>query len=434
MLKKDINNRLSFFDGTYFVIASMIGTGIFTSLGYQLINIKSGFVLLLLWFIGGLIALSGVLTYSELGAAFPKSGGEYNILSFAIHPSVGFAAGFISTTIGFAAPAVIASIAFGRYFYAVIPIIDPHCLSVIVLLIINILHVSSFKWGKIFQSTSTLIKILLLIFFFISGFTIGSPQLISFYPTENYLNTIFSSNFAVSLIWVSYAYSGWNSTIYIASDIIDPKKNVPLSMFSGTIFVTILYILINYIFLYTTPIDSLIGKVEIGYISGEYIFGEIGSKLIGLGISFLLLSTISSFVFIGPRILQVMGEDYGIIKIFAKKNNKDIPKNAFLFQMVLSLIVINTSSFEQIVVYTSVSLIFTTILAVISLFILRFNNKELHRPYRVWAYPITPLFFLFSNLWILVYTFQNMLIESILGILFIFASIIFYFLFRKGIV
>ena len=431
MLKKDISQRLSFFDGTYFVIASMIGTGIFTSLGYQLINIKSGFVLLMLWFIGGLIALSGVLTYSELGAAFPKSGGEYNILSCAIHPSVGFAAGFISTTIGFAAPAVIASIAFGKYFYAVIPIFDSHYLSVAVLLIINILHASSFKWGKFFQGTSTMIKILMIIVFIISGFIVGSPQNISFYPTENYFNKIFSSSFAVSLIWVSYAYSGWNSSIYIASDIGDPKRNVPLSMLIGTIIVIILYILLNYIFLYTTPIDLLIGKVEIGYISGKNIFGGIGPKLIGLGISFLLLSTISSFVFIGPRILQVMGEDYSIIKIFAKKNKKDIPKNAFLFQMALSLIFINTSSFEQVVVYTSISLIITTMLAVISLFILRFNNKELHRPYKVWAYPITPLFFLFSNLWILIYTFKNMPFESTLGIVFIFASIFFYFLFNQ---
>ena len=97
MLKKDIGQRLSFFDGTYFVIASMVGTGVFTSLGYQVINIQSGFVLLLLWFVGGIIALTGVLTYSELGATFPKSGGEYNILSFAIHPSIGFMTGFIST-------------------------------------------------------------------------------------------------------------------------------------------------------------------------------------------------------------------------------------------------------------------------------------------------------------------------------------------------
>ncbi len=432
MYKKDIRQRLSFFDGTYFVIASMVGTGVFTSLGYQLINIKSGFVLLMLWFIGGLIALSGVLTYSELGASFPKSGGEYNILSCAIHPSVGFAAGFISTTIGFAAPAVIASIAFGKYFYAVIPIFDPHYLSIAVLLIINILHASSFKWGKIFQSASTIIKLLMILIFIISGLIIDSHQNISFYPTSQNLSKIFSSSFAISLIWVSYAYSGWNSSIYIASDISDPKKNVPLTMFIGTIIVTILYILLNYIFLYTTPIDSLIGQVEIGYISGENIFGNVGAKVISLGISFLLLSTISSFVFIGPRILQVMGEDYRVIKIFAKKNKKDIPKNAFLFQIALSLIFISTSSFEQVVVYTSISLIITTMLAVISLFILRFTNKGLDRPYKVWAYPITPLFFLFSNLWILVYTFQDMPFESVLGILFIIASMFFYFLFNQG--
>ncbi|MAV69958.1 MAG: amino acid permease [Candidatus Marinimicrobia bacterium] len=431
MSRKDTRQRLSFFDGTYFVIASMVGTGVFTSLGYQLINIKSGFILLMLWFTGGIIALSGVLTYSELGSTFPKSGGEYNILSFAIHPSVGFAAGFISITIGFSAPAVIASLAFGRYFYAAIPIFNPHYISVAVLLILNILHAFSFKWGKIFQSTSTLIKLLLILIFIISGFIIGSNQYISFFPTANNISTLFSSSFAISLIWVSYAYSGWNSSIYIASDIIRPQKNIPLSMFVGTVIVTIIYVLLNFIFLYTTPTDSLIGQVEIGYISGENIFGNTGAKVISLGISFLLFSTISSFVFIGPRILQVMGEDHGLIKIFAKKDKNNIPKNAFLFQITLSLIFIQTSSFEQIVVYTSISLIVITMLAVISLFVLRYNSKELYRPYKVFAYPITPLFFLFSNLWILIYTFQSMPFESILGLFFIIASMLFYFFFNQ---
>ena len=430
MLKKDIGQRLSFFDGTYFVIASMVGTGVFTSLGYQVINIQSGFVLLLLWFVGGIIALTGVLTYSELGATFPKSGGEYNILSFAIHPSIGFAAGFISTTIGFVAPAVIASLAFGKYLHVVIPIFDPHYFSVAVLVIINTIHMCSFKWGKIFQGASTIIKLIMILIFIISGYIAGGNQDISFYPNGNNFSKIFSSSFGVSLIWVSYSYSGWNSSIYIASEITNPKKNVPLSMFSGTIIVVILYVLLNYTFLRTTPIESLTGQVEIGYISGENIFGDMGAKIFSLGISFLLFSTIGSFAFIGPRILQAMGKDYGVIKVFAKKNEENIPTNAFLFQIILSLIFINTSSFEQVVVYTSISLIITTMLAVISLFVLRITDKELYRPYKVWAYPFTPLFFLFSNLCILIYTFQNMPFESTLGLSFIVLGILFYFLFN----
>ncbi len=430
MSKRNFIKKLSFFDGTYFVIASMIGTGVFTSLGYQLIEIKSGFVLLMLWLVGGLIALSGVLTYSEIGVAFPRSGGEYNILSKVIHPAIGFSAGFVSTTIGFAAPAVIASIAFGKYFYNVFPIFDPHFLSLITLISLNVLHGNSIKWGRFFHEASTLIKIAMILIFVFSGFIIESPQNISFFPEKNYSNMLFSSSFATSLIWVSYAYSGWNSAIYISSDIDDPKKNVPLSMFIGTLIVTVLYIFLNYIFLYSTPIDLLIGKVEIGYISGKNIFGDVGSKLMSLGISILLLSTISSFVFIGPRILQVMGEDYRVIKVFAKKDSKNIPKNAFLFQIVLSLIFINTSSFEQVLFYTSISLIIITMFTVISLFLLRFRQKEINRPYKVWAYPFTPLFFLFSNLWILIYSFQNKPLESIIGSFFILSSIMFYFIFN----
>ena len=413
-----------------FVIASMIGTGVFTSLGYQLVDIQSIFPLLMLWVVGGVVALCGALTYGELGAALPRSGGEYHLLSRIVHPAIGFAGGFISATVGFTAPAVLAAMALGSYFTAVFTDFDPNRIALVAILLFHALHMFSIRWGTVFQDASTAIKIILILIFIIFGFMIDTPQNISVFPVTGDGQLLFSSGFAVSLVWVSYAYTGWNSAIYISGEIVNPKRNIPWSMLLGTVFVMTLYILLNYIFLFTTPVDGMAGQVEIGYISGMKIFGETGAKIIGMGIAILLLSTVSSYVFIGPRIMQVMGEDHNFIHFLSKNNRHDIPINAFWLQLGISLLFIFSSSFEQVLMYAGISLILTTALTVASLFVLRFREPDLERPYLVWGYPLTPLIFLVVNAWILFYTFRERPLESLVGVGIIIFSISIYYISR----
>ena len=310
---KKKRRHLSVWTAASFVIASMIGTGVFTSLGYQLVDIQSIFPLIMLWVIGGIIALCGALSYSELATIYPRSGGEYHLLRVIIHPSIGFAAGIVSATVGFTAPLVLASIAFGNYLSPLIPFIDTRIIALIVIISIHYLHMTNIRWGIIFQDSFTLIKIGLILFFIIFGFFVGTNEQISIVPATGDIKIILSPEFAISLIWVSYAYTGWNSSVYIAGEIEKPKVNIPKSMIIATMFVTVLYLLLNYIFLYTTPVDLMIGKVEVGYIAGKQIFGHFGGKLISLGISILLLSTVSSYIYIGPRIMHAMGEDHKIL-------------------------------------------------------------------------------------------------------------------------
>lgn len=404
----------------------MIGTGVFTSLGFQLIEIQSIFPLLMLWIIGGVVALCGALTYSELGTALPRSGGEYHILSSTIHPSIGFAAGIVSATVGFTAPAVLAAMALGSYLSAVFPILNQAYIACGVLAGLHFLHMSSIRWGLVFQDGLTGIKIGLILIFIFFGFLVAQPQPLSILPIEGDLRIILSSNFAVSLVWVSYAYTGWNSAIYISGEIENPQKNISKAMIISTGLVMFLYVLLNYIFLYTTPIDSMLGKVDVGYISGINIFGEIGAKIIGLGISILLLSTVSSYIYIGPRIIQIMGEDHKTLNFLKNKNKHDIPIIAFWLQLCLSYIFIITSSFEQVLMYAGIALIITTTLTVISLFLLRKNNPNLNRPYKVWGYPLPPLIYLFINIYILYYSFSASFFESSIGLgIFLFGIIIY---------
>ena len=406
----------------------MIGTGVFTSLGYQLVNIQSVFPLMMLWIVGGVVALCGTLVYSELGAALPRSGGEYHLLSRIIHPSIGFGAGIVSATVGFTAPAVLAAMALGSYLSAVIPGLDQTLIAAIVILGFHGLHMMSVTWGTKFQDGSTAIKIGLILIFIAFGLFMDAPQSISIWPKLGDGTVMLSAGFAVSLVWVSYAYTGWNSAVYVAGEIHDPKQNISRSMLMGTAFVMVLYVLLNYVFLYSAPTDAMVGQVEVGYISGIRIFGKMGAKIIGIGISILLLSTVSSYVYIGPRIMQIMGEDHAFIGFLKEKNSDEIPLNAFWVQLGISFLFILKSSFEQVLMYAGISLIITTTLTVISLFILRINEPDLDRPYKVWAYPFTPMIYLIINCWILFYSFRESTFEFMVGIGIITTSIALYYL------
>jgi len=426
-LKKNNSRHIGVWTASAFVISSMIGTGVFTSLGYQLVDINTAFPILLLWLIGGIISLFGAFSYSELASAFPRSGGEYSILSKVYHPAVGFIGGFVSSTIGFSAPAVLAAIALGKYTVAIFPQLNSTIIASVIILLFNLIHSQTLKYGRLIQDWTTIGKIVLIVFFIISGLLIDSPQNISFLPIPNDGSLIMSSSFAVSLVWVSYAYTGWNSTVYIAGEVKNPQKNIHYSLLFSTAFVTVLYILLNFIFLFSTPISEMRGMIEVGFIAGVNIFGDQGGRIVSGGIALLLLSTISSYVFIGPRITQVIGEDFKYLRFFSKVNNSGIPINGFIFQLSISLIFILTSTFEQVLLYAGITFIIINTITVIGVIVLRFYQPALNRPYKSWGYPWTQIIFTISNLWILYFTFKNQPFESLIGIGIILISLIFYF-------
>ena len=424
---KSSKRHISVWTASAFVVSSMIGTGVFTSLGFQLNDLQSIFPLLMLWVIGGFIALFGALAYSELAAALPRSGGEYHLLSQSIHPSLGFAGGMVSATVGFSAPAVLAAMALGKYLSAVIPILDATIVATVSVIIFHLIHGQSIKIGTFIQDSTTLIKIGLIVLFIIMGLINPNPQDISILPQVGDIKLLFSSGFAISLVWVSYAYTGWNSSVYIAGEIVDPKVNIPKSLLLSTAIVMLLYLLLNYVFLYSTPISLMTNELEVGYIAGINIFGDVGAKIVGLGISILLISTVSSYIFIGPRIMQVMGEDHGYLHFLSKKNDQGIPIVAFSVQLIICMIFILSSSFEQVLLYTGISLIISTTMTVLGLFVLRIRKPKLDRPYKVWGYPFTPAIFIILNIWILFYTFKTQPFESLIGFGIVIISIGLYF-------
>src|ERR1700710_199083 len=260
---------------TAIVVADMVGVGVFTSLGFQVKDIPSGFSILLLWAVGGIVALCGGFSYSELGAIFPRSSGEYNFLSRAFHPVFGFLAGWVSATVGFAAPVALAAMAFGEYGKSVLPGAPPLLLALGAVWLVSIVQLTGVRHSSTFQLVATILKVVLIVGFLIAGFAVGTPQPISFAPHVSEFGYITSAPFAISLVFVMYSFSGWNAATYIIGEMDMPQRNLPRAMLAGTAIVLVLYVALNAVFLHTAPIDRLAGQLDVARIAGTYIFGDI---------------------------------------------------------------------------------------------------------------------------------------------------------------
>lgn len=418
---------------TAVVIANMIGTGVFTSLGFQLLDIQSGFAILLLWALGGLIAVCGSMTYAELGSALPRSGGEYNFLTEIYHPSAGFISGWISATIGFSAPTALAAITFSTYLMTIFPEINNDWLRKIIacslIVILAFIHSSNRKSSGGLQMIFTVMKVGVIILFCFGAILFAKNiQPVSFSPNSNDISTIFSGSFAVSLIYVSYAYTGWNAATYLSSEIERPQKYLPLILISGTTIVTVLYILLNFVFLSVAPIEDMQGKIEIGFIAAQSAFGGSVANFTGLVLSLLLISTVSAMTIAGPRVLQVIGEDFKVLNILSRKRKDGIPSTAIYIQSLIAIIFILSSSFESILVFAGFTLALNSFVTVIAVFVLRSKQPNLPKPYKTFGYPFTPLIYLALTGWTLYFVIINRPIEVLFSLGIILSGLIFYYI------
>jgi basic amino acid/polyamine antiporter, APA family len=418
---------------TAIVISNMIGTGVYTSLGLQAAGVHSVTALVFIWITGGLVAFCGALTYGELAVRFPKSGGEYIFLTRIFHPSLGFLSGFISMTIGFAAPLAISAIALGTYAGNLIPV-APVIIAVVVIVSLTVLNSTSFKTGTNFNFVTASINVTLILTLCIIGFIKGHHSDFSITFRQSDFKEIINPAFAVSLVYVSFAYSGWNSAAYITHQVKDPVKNLPVILISGTLIVLFLYTLLNFIFLYTVPIQDLEGKVDIAFLAAKNIFGPSGGKFVALLISIGLIASINSLLIIGPRVTQAIAEDYKLLRFLGTENKSGSPFYATILLTVIALALIGTSTFEQIMTLIGFTLSIFTIMSVTGVFVIRYkmrkNNEDL---YHTFGYPFIPAFFILVEGCMMVYVFANRPVQSLTGIGITLIGLILYFvLFRAG--
>ncbi len=413
------------------VVADMVGVGVFTSLGFQVKDIPNGFSILLLWTLGGIVALCGVFSYGELSAMFPRSSGEYNFLGRTYHPAFGFVAGWVSATVGFSAPVALAAMAFGEYGRSILPDAPPLALAIGVVWLVSLIQLTGIRHSSTFQMIATIIKIVLIVAFLGLGFVIGTPQPVSFAPQSSDFTYVLSAPFAISLVFVMYSFSGWNAATYIIGEMKMPERNVPRAMLIGTLIVLVLYVALNAVFLHTAPISELVGKVDVARVSGSHIFGELGGRIVGGMICIGLISSISAMMWIGPRVMMTMGEDIPALRIFSRKSANGAPAYAILFQVVVASLMLFTRSFEAVLEFIQFSLLFCSFFVVLGVIKLRITHPDLPRPYRAWGYPFTPLVFLLVTGFMMYYLLTTQPKPSLLGLLIMFSGLLIYAIFRK---
>ena len=392
--------------GIALVIANMIGTGVFTSLGYQVGPLPSGFVILTLWALGGVVALSGALTYAEIATTLKRSGGEYYYLARIFHPVLGFMSGWMSTVVGFAGAISAVAIAIGAY-STVLFQLPEKVVAVASILLISGVHLLGVKTGGRAQTLLTTIKLSLILFFCIAPFFLADESMsgISFLPKPGDLELILTPGFAVSLVFVVYAYTGWNAAAYIAGNLENPVKNLPRALIIGTGTVVIVYLALNSMFLYSATFSELEGQNDIGNVVAIKLFGTRIGQIFSALFSIALLSTLSAMTIAGPRITEAMGEDYPALKKLSVTNRFNMPYVAILVQAAWSIFLVVVSTFKEIIQYISISLSIFSMLTVVGIFFVRKNYED--RPFKIPLYPIPPLIFIVVTCWMIYYMFRD---------------------------
>ena len=394
------------------VVGGMVGTGIFTSLGFQVEGIPSPFAILLLWVLGGIFALAGALCYSELAAAIPRSGGEYHFLSRIYHPAVGFVAGWVSLTVAFAGPVAVGSLAFAQYFSKVVPGGDPRLVATALIVAVTLFHLWSLGMASAFQNLFTVLKLGVLGLLVAAGFLASQWQPITFAPRAGDVGVVLGGPFILSLYWVMYAYNGWNSPTYMMNEVRDPARNVPLAMLFGTLLVGALYLGVNAVFLLSAPMAEMAGRPEVAFVAAEWIFGPAGGRLMAAIIAVGLVSLVSTNVWIGPRVAQTMGQDLRALRWLSRCNAAGIPQSAMLLQSGLALTFL-WARFDSVVQYIQFTLQLCGMLTVVGVIVLRWREPDLPRPYRVWLYPWPPLIFFAASVLMTVYAVALRPVESL---------------------
>ena len=397
------------------MVANMIGTGVFTALGFQAQVLHTGVALLALWAVGGLVALCGALAYAELGTMFPHSGGEYVYLGRAWHPLAGFLGGWTSMTVGFAAPIALAGIAFGRYLTTLVAV-PPLVASLLVLAVVGLVHLADLHTAKRFQLLITGTQLLLIGAFIMAGLSRAPVPPPPSGITGAAWQEIASAPFAVSLVYVSYAFTGWNAAGYIGGELRDPHRTLPRALVSATLLVTGLYLLLNWAFLRTVPLTTLAGTVEVGALSATAIFGATGGRVMSAIIALVLMGTISAMVLGGSRVTQAVAGDLPRWHLLGRRAANGVPRNAILAQLALIMALLLTNSFEQVMLYAGFTLNLMSLITVLGVVRLRRTHPTTHRPYRAWGYPVTPVIYAALSCWTLGTLLRERPVESLAGL------------------
>lgn len=412
------------------VIANMIGAGVFTTSGFALGDLGDRSFVLAAWLIGGIVAMCGALSYGAFARRMPESGGEYTFLSRAVHPLAGFLAGWVSLLAGFTAPIAAAAHGLQAYLGAALPEgslpIEGPWIGTAAILGAGAMHGVRLREGVALQNVAVGLKLFLLAGFVVAGAvamrggSLAGPDA----PVAGFA----LGPFAVTLVWISFSYSGWNAAVYIAGEVRDPERNLARSLWLATAVVTCLYLALNAVFIYSAPVALLAGRPEVGAIAAEAIGGASLRAAVSGVVALALFTSISSMVMVGPRVYARMADD-GLFPA-AFRFEGAVPTRAILLQVGLALCVLWISTLRELLGYIGFTLGISSAATVVALLVLR--RREGAEGVPIPGFPWVPLTYVVVTATAALFMAQREPGEAGLGVVTVALGVPFYFWMRRS--
>jgi APA family basic amino acid/polyamine antiporter len=439
-----LTRKLGLFPLTNIVIANMIGAGIFTTSGLLMQDLHNPIIMIALWIVGGAIAICGALSYGELGAAIPRAGGEYAFLSRLYHPTLGFLSGWISFFVGFSAPIAASAIGFVAYMTRAFPeilhlgvfessveaMILRKFYAICVIAIFTAIHVRGLEFGANIQNVLTILKVGLIVGLVFAGLAFGQGNWDHFSQGADFnFGFVGWKVIGLSLMWIMFAYSGWNASAYIGSEVKNPSKNLPRSLIVGTGIVILLYFCLNLIYVYAAAPPDMEGVISIGGLAAGNLFGQSFERILSIMISFALFSSLSAYIILGPRVYYSMARDKYFFRFASDVHKKfGVPAKSILLQGAIAAVMVLFGTFDQLLTYMGFSLGIFPLLAVLGVFKVRRLKLS---PYKMPGFPFAPIIYILAGITILTLAFFQRPMESSIAIATVLVGIPVYWVFKK---
>ena len=396
-----LERQLSLTDATMLCVSSVIGVGIFLTPGTVADVLPHPGLFLLAWFIGGLLSLAGALANAELGAMYPHAGGDYVYLREAYHPLAGFLIGWLSFFVIYAGTVATLATGFseGLARFVGLGVGGKVAVAVAITVAASWVNYAGVRAGARFNNVTGYVKIGALVALAVAGPLFGTGSLANLRPLVAGAESIPLAGFGLALSPILFSYLGWNASVYVASEIRNPGRNVPRSLFIGLAVCTAIYLLLNAVYLYALPMHALRGEVRVGEVAARALFGNAGGTITAMLVLASVLGCLNATILVGPRIAYAMALDghffSGVHRVHEANRTPHVAIGVQALTAIFLIVVLH--SFPSVLDYTTFAIVLATMADTTALYTLRRRQPRRHRPYRAWGYPAVPALYFIAN-------------------------------------
>ena len=396
-----LRRALSFTDATMLVVSSVIGVGIFLTPGTIAALLPAPGWILTAWVLGGALSLAGALANAELGAMYPHAGGDYVYLREAYHPAAGFLVGWLTFFVIYAGTVATLAVGFAEGLGHFVPLDGGGrlAIAVAVTLVTSGINYAGVRLGASVNNLTAWLKLAALVVLAGVGPLVGGATLANLVPLQPAGATFSWSAAGLALSPVLFSYLGWNASVYVASEIHDPQRNLPRSLFAGLGICMLVYLVVNVAYLAALPVDVMRTTTRVGEAAAQVFFGGAGGAFAAALILASIFSCLNATILVGPRIAYAMALDglffRGVDRVHAAHAT---PHVAIVAQAATAIaLIVVLERFPSVLDYTTFAIVLATIADTTALYTLRWRQPDRSRPYRAWGYPVLPALYLVAN-------------------------------------